>query len=108
MKNKKISDYLPVGEAYSISMKELSKRLGSSERKTRLMVLSARERGEPICSDCKRSGGYYLPANSREANTYFRQQTARIHSAQAALNGVKKYLQECKDSTSNGDNQESR
>lgn len=95
MEIKKISDYLPTGEAYPISMKELSKRLGASERETRAIILAERRQGVPICSDCKKGGGYYLPANSNEAKTYFRQQTARINSAQAALNGVVRYLKEC-------------
>lgn len=94
MEFKKISDYLPIGEIHAVSMRELSNRLGASERETRAIILAERRCGLPICSDCKRGGGYYLPANSSEANTYFRQQTARIQSAQAALNGVKKYLQE--------------
>lgn len=90
----KISDFLPVGESCAISMRELSNRLGTTERETRLIVLSARQHGEPICSDCKRGGGYYLPDSRAEVLRYVRQQEARIRTAQAALNGAKKYLQE--------------
>ena len=91
----KITDFLPVGEAHAISMRELSVRLGASERETRAIVLAERLKGTPICSDCKNGRGYYLPANSNEAKIYIRQQTARINSAKAALNGVKKYLLKC-------------
>ena len=91
----KISDFLPVGESHALSMRELSNRLGASERETRAIILAERRRGVPICSDCsKRGGGYYLPDNSAEALRYARQQETRIRTAQAALNGVKKYLQE--------------
>lgn len=89
-----ISDLLPVGESHALSMRELSNRLGASERETRAIILAERRRGVPICSDCKRGGGYYLPDNSAEALHYVRQQETRIRTAQAALNGVKKYLQE--------------
>lgn len=97
MQFKKISDYLPVGEIHAVSMQELSNRLGASERETRAIILTERRRGVPICSDCKRGGGYYLPDNSAEALRYVRQQETRIRTAQAALNGVKKYLQECEE-----------
>lgn len=92
-----IKEFIPEGEANAISMKELSLRIGATERETRRLVLSARRNDAPICSDCKQSGGYYLPDNGSEALRYVRQQEARIKTAQEALNGVKKYLEECKE-----------
>ena len=96
MKFKKISEYLPIGKAYPISMKTLSKRLGTSERGTRAIILAERRRGVPICSDCKRGGGYYLPADEDEIFRYIRQQKARIRTAQTALSGVLKYIAKSK------------
>ena len=87
-----LDDFIPVGKTNSISMTELSITLGSDPREVRALVNKARKNGIPICSDCR--GGYYLPESPNEAKIYFRQQTARINSAKAALNGVKNYLQQ--------------
>lgn len=87
----KILDYIPYGRANSISMPDLSKRLGTDPRVCRRLVQQAREKGAPICSDWER-GGYFMPTNESEALAYYRQQKHRIKTARAALNGVIKYL----------------
>lgn len=87
----KILDYIPVGQSNSISMKALAERLNLSERAVRVLVQREREKGAPICSDF-RNGGYYIPAAENEARDYYRQQRARIRSANAALNSIKKFL----------------
>lgn len=90
-----LDDFIPVGKINSVSMTELARILNADPREVRALVHKERKNGIPICSDCR--GGYYLPENPDEAKIYFRQQTARIHSAQAALNGVKKYLRKHKE-----------
>lgn len=87
----KISDYIPIGRDNAISMPNLSERLGIKQRECRRWVQREREKGEPICSDWEH-GGYFMPANESEALMYYRQQTHRIKTARAALNGVKAYL----------------
>jgi len=85
----KITDYIPIGRANAILMNDLSVTLHQDPRTTRAMVQQAREKGAPICSDWE-NGGYYIPSNVEEARAYYRQQSARIKSARAALNGIKK------------------
>lgn len=87
----KILDYIPVGRDNSIPMKTLAERLNVSERAVRMLVQREREKGAPICSDFQNSG-YYIPVAESEARAYYRQQRARIRSANAALNGVRKLL----------------
>ena len=87
-----LEDFIPVGKINSVSMIKLAQILDADPREVRALVHKERKEGLPICSDCR--GGYYLPETTSEAKIYFRQQTARIHSSQAALYGVKKYLED--------------
>lgn len=87
----KISDHIPVGRDNSIPMKNLAERFHISDRSVRALVQREREKGAPICTDY-RNGGYYIPATEYEARIYYRQQRARIRSAIAALNGIKRLL----------------
>lgn len=91
----KITEFIPDGKDNAISMKDLAVMLGTSKRGVRSLVLAAREHGEPICSTSEGDkGGYYMPLDREEAVAYLRQQTARIKSANAALNGIRKFLKE--------------
>lgn len=87
----KILDFIPLGQENSIPMKILAERLNISARTVRALVQREREGGAPICSDYL-NGGYYVPATGSEARAYYRTQRARIRSANAALNGVRKLL----------------
>lgn len=93
MNIKGITEYIPVGRENALPMRDLAALLSVDERTVRQLVQRAREQGAPICSEWGNNGGYYLPADTYEARRYLRQQKARICSARAALNGVKKYLQ---------------
>ena len=74
--------------------KSTSENFGATvHRAVRVIVQRAREQGSPICSEWENRGGYYFPADEHKARSYLRQQRARIKSANAALNGVIKYLQ---------------
>lgn len=84
-------DLIPVGRDNSIPMRTLAELLNVSERTVRVLVQRAREKGAPIYTDY-RNGGYYVPANESEARVYYRQHRARIRSAIAALNGVKRLV----------------
>lgn len=91
----KISEFIPVGLANAIPMRDLAAMIGTDKRKARQLVYQARVNGEPICSTCEEHiGGYYIPRNVSEARVYLNQQNARIKSARAALRGVKKYIRE--------------
>lgn len=87
----KITNYIPVGRVNAIPMRTLSEQRGEDPRTTRFLIQREREQGAPICSDWE-FGGYYLPADEGEALVYYRAQMARIKTARAALNGVRKYL----------------
>lgn len=89
----KLVELIPTGRANAIPMRDLATLLNISQRAVRVIVQRARELGSPICSEWENRGGYYFPADEREARSYLRQQRARIKSANAALNGVIKYLQ---------------
>lgn len=89
-----ITDFIPVGRANALSMRDLALAVNVDERTARELVHRARANGEPICSDCDENGGYYMPRTVGEARIYLHQQEARIRSANAALRGVRKYIQE--------------
>ena len=90
---KDLTEFIPIGRANAIPMKDLAALLNISERTLRLLVQKAREQGAPICSEWENRGGYYMPADTYEARRYLRQQKARIRSAKEALNGIIEYLQ---------------
>lgn len=89
---KDLTEFIPIGRANAISMRDLAALLNVDTRTVRALVQRAREQGAPICTDFG-NGGYYLPADMTEAEHYFRQQQARIKTARAALNGVTEFLQ---------------
>ena len=92
---KEITDFIPTGKANAIPMKELAAILNVNERTLRGLIQKAREQGAPICSEWEENTGYFLPADTYEAERYYNQQSSRIRSAKAALNGVTAYLQAC-------------
>ena len=68
MNLKKFLEFIPYGKDNSLSMKEISVRIGKDLRTTRKLVETARKEGVPLCSDCgKNGGGYYFPINVSEA-----------------------------------------
>lgn len=89
----KLVELIPTGRTNAIPMRDLATLLNISQRAVRVIVQRARELGSPICSEWENRGGYYFPADEHEARSYLRKQRARIKSANAALNGVIKYLQ---------------
>lgn len=91
----RITEFIPNGKADAVSMKDLAAILGISKRGVRALVLAAREHGASICSTSESDkGGYYMPRDREEAVAYLKQQKARIKSAYAALNGIRKFLKE--------------
>ena len=94
---KDLTEFIPTVRANAIPMRALAALVGVDARTVRALVQRAREQGAPICSEWENRGGYYFPADEHEARSYLRQQRARIKSANAALIGVKKYLQSSAD-----------
>lgn len=84
-------EFIPVGRTNALPMRDLAAQLNVTSREVRALVQRERENGAPICSDFE-NGGYYMPNDTAEAQRYYRTQSARIKTARAALNGVKKYL----------------
>lgn len=90
---KDLTEFIPTGRANAIPMKDLATLLNVDARTVRALVQRAREQGAPICSEWEHNGGYYMPADKYEAESYLRQQQSRIKSARAALNGITEFLQ---------------
>lgn len=87
-----VIDYIPVGKQNAMSMPELAKRIGISQREARKAVFKARCNGELICSVCgENEGGYYIPCNAAEVRPYIIMQEHRIASAQMALKSAKRF-----------------
>ena len=89
-----ISDFIPYGRANAIPQKQLALLTGQTPREVRRAVFNARRDGEPICSSVDETdGGYFYPAEPREALEYLRTQQSRIKSARTALAAVEKYIE---------------
>lgn len=98
-----VVDFVPSGRNYAISMSELAKRIGISQREARKAVFEARCRGEIICSTCgENASGYYRPASVDEALPYIRLQQSRISSAKIALRSAEEFVTTVKSGDNNG------
>lgn len=95
MNLKKFLEFIPYGKDNSLSMKEISVRIGKDLRTTRKLVETARKEGVPLCSDCgKNGGGYYFPINVSEALPCRQQMRARLSSCTQSLNAIEQYINE--------------
>ncbi len=71
----KIEEYLSEGCENALSMADLSLILNVDKRTVRMMILSARIDGLPICSTCQGSRhGYFMPRNVDETRINLRDQ----------------------------------
>lgn len=90
-----IVDFLPVGEANAITMKELVFLLGCSKREARALIYEARCEGAVICSNPDSlKGGYFLPQNDDEVKRFIMFAEHRINSTKSAIKSAKKFLKE--------------
>ncbi len=95
MNLKKFLEFIPYGKDNSLSMKEISVRIGKDLRTTRKLVETARKEGVPLCSDCgKNGGGYYFPINVSEALPCRQQMKARLSSYACSLAAIEKFIRE--------------
>lgn len=99
-----IIDYIPVGKQNAISMSELAKRMGCSDRAARAAVFAARRKGAVICSTCSGNSfdGYFFPASIEEALPYIKLQKSRISSAKIAIHSAENFVAGTKAGDNNG------
>lgn len=89
-----ISDYLGVGREKAVTLANLARTTGLSEREVRQRVSDERARGEVILSTTEITGGYYLPSSRAEIEQFINAMTKRGRSAFRALKSAKKLLKE--------------
>lgn len=78
----KITDFLLEGKSNAISMRELAKVTGLSERAVRNEILNARLHGKLIVSD---ENGYYLPEAKSDIKNFVAVRKQAIKTSQDAL-----------------------
>lgn len=81
-KHTKILIHIGEGEENAVSMKELARLLGASDRDIRRMIENARKDGHIIASS---EEGYFFPIRERELVNYCARTVSRIQNAVLAF-----------------------
>jgi len=76
-----ISEYLCKGQENAITLANLARITGLSEREIRKRISDARANGEVILSTTEITGGYYLPSTKEEVQRFVNAMTKRGRSA---------------------------
>lgn len=87
----RIYDLLPVGKEHAISMKNLAKEVGTTERNLRKLILQERKSELLILSS---SSGYFLPGSEEEIDDFIRVTKKAAMSKLTALKAARKYKRE--------------
>ena len=90
-----IADFIPVGKDNAISLCQLVKLTGLSDRIVRDMI--ALERRNTAILNLQNGAGYYIPSDSdrAEIERYVKQEEARAKSIFWSLRGAKTALRKC-------------
>lgn len=88
-----IYDLLPVGEENAVSRRELTQRIGVSDRRLRQQIAQERKAGALILSSESHSG-YYRPANAQELRRFVASMTSRGAGVFAAVAAARAALAE--------------
>lgn len=88
-KDLRIIDYIPIGEAHSVSMFDLSLILEVDERTVRSMVMADRINGAVICSG---DSGYFLPVYAEDVIQWISRQEAALKSKSKTLKSARAAL----------------
>lgn len=87
--------YLNTGKANAVSRKTLTQLLGIQDRVVRRNIAELRAKGVPIASNTK-TGGYYLPANEKEAEEYIHSMNSRAINTFKSIKATKEWLKKNK------------
>lgn len=90
-----ISEYLPTGAENAVTAKQLCNLLNMNHRELTKAITAERRAGQPICAVV--GGfvkGYFLAANKREMELYYRSLSHRLKEIRATATACKKSIKE--------------
>lgn len=85
-------DVLQAGKANAVKRKDLTDRLGTTDRAARQMIEDARREGVVICNDYD-GKGYYIPTELDELVRQFRRSRAMANAINSQMWAIKKAIE---------------
>ncbi len=67
-----VYELLFTGEEYAQTGRELSAKLGITQRQLTALIEKERREGKPICANTRGKYGYYIPADKEQMQGYLR------------------------------------